>query len=156
MAGGEEFFRYTDAGGVMHIVDSLEKVPPEKRESVEKLMLEKSSQMINKAKAAIEARSKDDIPFLSDVHGPSFLFGVVLALGLMTVFKVVWGGMKTLFKLAITVAVVVALSGMYFGWVKEGGSPKELVEDAKKAASAAQKKIEEEKANLKKAEERAK
>lgn len=109
-------------------------------------------------------QQNQEIPFVGDVHPPSFVFGVATALVLVIGAKLVWGGAKMVLKLAAIAALLFLLSGMYFGWVRRSAgldtsrmsSPQELIDDARKAAEAAKQRYEEQKAALKKLEESAK
>lgn len=151
-AGAVQLWQYTDAAGTVVVVDALEKVPPALRAQAHEVVLTpRPAGVGGPAAAVIEA----------GVHWPSFGAGVVLALLLVIVAKVVWSGAKLVLKIAAVVVVVAALAGGYFGVIREQAglgagpaSPKDLLDDAQRAADQAKKMIDKQQRELRKSEDK--
>lgn len=155
--GGETtFFQYEDASGTLHLTDSLQAIPAELRDKAKPIVVRE----LERAKG--ELRSKldrnQDLPVVGNVHLPSFGFGIAVSLAAVLALKLVWGGAKLVLKLAAIAAIVAVLGGMYLGWVRNQAglgkgdlsSPQQLIDDARRAAEAAKKKLEAEHRELKK------
>lgn len=145
-------WQYTDERGTLVVVDALEKVPPSRRDEATQVTLTQRPASITPAQRAVEA---------ADVHWPSFGAGVVVALGVVLVARVVWSGAKIILKVAAFAAVAALLVAGYFGVLRNqaglgGGlaSPAQILEDAQRAAEQAKKKIDKQGQDLRKIEGR--
>lgn len=129
-AGGT-FYRYHDARGRLVIVDSLSRVPPAARGSMETVVLAPPPGPIA------------GLPDLSgqSLHWPSFAAGACCVL----FAGVVWLGLRRvggrLLRFSLLGGLMVLGAGAYFGWVRrvagqgDGAvsSPATLIEDARSA-----------------------
>jgi hypothetical protein len=151
-AGTIQLWQYTDARGTVVVVDALEKVPPALRAQAHEVVLsQRPAGVVGPAAGVLEA----------GVHWPSFGAGLVLALLVVVVAKVVWSGAKLVLKIAAVVVVVAALAGGYFGVIREqaglgsgAASPKDLLDDAQRAADQAKKMIDKQQRELRKSEDK--
>jgi hypothetical protein len=105
----------------------------------------------------------DVLPFVNDLDLPSVAVGFALSLVVFLTFAVVKKSLGLVFKLALLALIVGLLGGAYFGWLRRASglgddalaSPQELIDDAKRAASDYQKKLDGQEKTLKKIEESA-
>jgi hypothetical protein len=129
------FYRYQDASGRVYIVDSRDKLPGAAREGAQRIEL-------NASQTGQPQGALDAVPWASSIDAPSFLlgFGAALFVGVV-VFGFRRGGSGTLAKVVAGGALLVAVGGAYLGWLRSTtgqgdslmSSPKELVDDARRA-----------------------
>lgn len=105
----------------------------------------------------------DVVPFVKELDLPSVAVGLALSLVLLLVFSIVKKTVNLVLKLALLFVIICLIGGAYFGWLRRSSgmghdkfaSPKRVMEDAKRAASDFQKKIDDQEEMLKKIEEHA-
>jgi hypothetical protein len=168
-----DVFQWEDGQGIVHFTDALERVPAELRAKAKKISFADDRGPAAELKKELEGRIppkvKEQVGQVAqrvekavDVHWPSFGLGLGLALGLVILWKVLWSGAKLMLKLAAVLLVAGLLGGGYFGAIRAGAglgsarlsSPSEIVDDAKKAADQATKRLKDEEKMLKEIEKR--
>lgn len=130
----QAFYRWQDAQGRVHIVTSLDEVPPAERAKVVRVDLN-SAEAVSHYPAATPGFSWPSVDW------SSFALGFGAALLVAMVFRVLPGGGRWLWKLALVAGVVLVLTGAYLGAVRraagiDGGAlaaPSALIQDAKTA-----------------------
>jgi hypothetical protein len=156
---GAVFYRYTDASGVVHIVDSLDRVPTTQRERAERVQYDDWTP-VNGERPYSE--------FVGVLHRADGLGGwQMFGLGVGTVllgalvFRLLPGARGLVLRLAIAVGVAALLGGAYFGWARRVAhqsndvfaSPGTLIEDAKSAVEKMNAHVKEQQDQLKEAEQ---
>ncbi|HVY30082.1 MAG TPA: hypothetical protein VHB79_26175 [Polyangiaceae bacterium] len=130
----QAFYRFEDAQGRVHIVSSLDDVPVTERAKVRRVDLN-SADAVSRYPAATPGFS------MPSVDGPSFALGFGAALLVGMLLRIVPGGGRWLWKLALIAGIVLVLTGAYLGAVRraagiDGGAlaaPSALIQDAKTA-----------------------
>ncbi len=163
-----KFFTYRDADGHLYLSDSLEGIPKKYRELAEEVKLgERLKQARQLPKKSLKEAKKvqrevgDVLPFVKDLDLPSVTVGFALSLGVLLVLSIVKRTGKLLIKLALLVAICALIGGAYLGWLRRAAglgdsklsSPKAVIDDAKKAATQFQKRLDEQEKTLHKIEE---
>lgn len=129
----QSFYRWVDAEGRLHVVSSLESVPPAERGKVAVVTLHADESSLPSSLGNVTAWRPDFISFAAG-------FGVALLLAAL--FKVLPNGLRFASRLALVAGVGVLLAGVYLSLVRTstggpGGSvltsPSALIEDAKGA-----------------------
>lgn len=129
----QTFYRWVDAKGRVHVVSSLDGVPPADR--------------ANAAVVVLNPEDSPTLPRMESVAGwrpdwVSFAVGFGVALLLAALFTKLPHGLRIVWRVALVVGVGVALTGLYLGMVrgstvgKSAGafaSPSAFIEDAKGA-----------------------
>lgn len=135
------FYRYRDASGRVHIVDSLDRVPTALRGKVER----------------VEYQEETPVNGLLPSQAPSgwqaFALGAVAAL-------LLWFAFKKLPRWVLVAGIGVVLCGAYFGWVRRTAqvssdafaSPSAMIDDAKLAVEKMNARLQAQQAELKEAE----
>lgn len=126
------FYRYRDASGRVVVVDSLARVPPSSRSSVEPVALEAPPAPTF---AAAEGLARGEL------HWPSFGAGAACALLAGLVIFAVLRTRGPLVRLVLLGGVALLGAGAYFGWLRRTTghagplleSPATLIEDARGA-----------------------
>ncbi|HEY2406976.1 MAG TPA: hypothetical protein VGI10_13290 [Polyangiaceae bacterium] len=122
------YYRYTDASGRLHVVDSLSLVPASERGSVEKVEL-----------GAGSAPSGPSLGGAPDAR--SFVLGAVAALALIALFRWLPRTMRFMLRFGIVAGLAALLLSGYFGWLRRSAghtdsaltTPQVLIGDAKGA-----------------------
>lgn len=113
------FFRYRDDRGNDVITNDLAQVPVELRGKVELVTASDPSpaqQAQAKAAARVEA-ARAVFGAAPQFHGPSFALGAVLAFAAAYLAFGVRGARRALLRIVVIGVAMVALGGLYFGWV---------------------------------------
>jgi hypothetical protein len=130
----QDFYRWEDAQGRVHIVSSLDEVPAAERAKMAHVELNSSD-----AVARYPSPSSWSFP---QIEWPSFAIGFGAALLVAMVFRLMPNAWRWLWKLALVGGIGFLLTGAYLGAVRrsaglEGGgalaSPSALIQDAKSA-----------------------
>jgi hypothetical protein len=147
---GARYYRFQDATGRVHLVDSIDSVP----------------QALRAHAACIEYR--DDGALLPSSLSPQGLsgyqlFGLGFAAALLVafVFSRLPGTLRVFVRLAIVGGVVALLAGAYFGWLRRSAGqstaalagPGALIEDAQNAVAKMNARAQAEQAELKEIEQ---
>jgi hypothetical protein len=156
---GAVFYRFTDAKGTVHIVDSLDGVPTAQRERAERVQYDDWTPVNGD-------RSHQGIA--SVLHRADALSGwQMFGLGATTVllmallFRLLPGARGPVLRLVLVLCVVALLGGAYLGWTRRVAqqsndllsSPGAMIEDAKSAVDKMNARIKEQQAQLKEAEQ---
>ena len=150
-AHGARYYRFQDAGGRVHIVDSIDAVPHALRAHA----------------TCIEYHDEPSslLPSALVPHGLSqyqtFGLGFAAALLVAFVFSRLPGSLRLVMRVAIVGAVVALLVGAYFGWMRRTtqqstdafAGPGALLEDAKQSVAKMNARIQAEQAEIKEAEQ---
>ncbi len=144
----EQFFRYTDASGRVHIVSSPDALPPEARAKAELVVL--NPEVTRREQAIMPALTT--APKL-ELHGLSFGAGFASALVLALIFRMMPQDMRWAPKLAIMAVLAVGGGGLYFGYLHQMSgispaasgsssspfaSPTTLIDDARRTVEQVQ------------------
>jgi hypothetical protein len=128
------YYRFQDASGGTHIVDSIDSVPQASRANAQ----------------CIEYAAQPDAPTdLGSVlaHGPSgwqsFGLGVTATLLVVLVFRKLPGTMRLVLRVGVIGGVVALLAGAYLGWLRRTtqqsgdafSGPGSIIDDAKQAVA---------------------
>ncbi len=147
--GAAVYYRFQDASGRLHIVDSLESVPQ---------ALRPQAQRVAYSEPPISAASLLQ-------HGLSswqmFGLGFGAALLVVLLFKRLPGTMRVVLRFAIVGGVVCLLAAAYLGWMRRAtgqatdalATPGQMLDDAKKAVAQLNARQEAEQAQLKEIEQ---
>jgi hypothetical protein len=129
--GAAVYYKFQDASGRVHIVDSLESVPQALRPRAQSI--------------AYAAPPTTAARLLQPGLGGWQMFGLgaCAALVMVVVFKRLPGTMRILLRLAIAAAIACVLAGGYLGWLRRAtgqgtgslASPQQIIEDAKRAVA---------------------
>jgi hypothetical protein len=146
------YYRFNDAQGRLHIVDSLDKVPTPLRAHAERVEL--------------GAPSRDSTSWLAGkhLHWNSFGLGIGAALVLVLVFLSLRRGWSPLLKLGLVIGMAALLAGAYFGWIRRQSgqsdsvlaSPSALIDDARRTVDQANRRNREQEEALKEIDRQAK
>jgi hypothetical protein len=111
-ANSAAFYRWKDTQGLVHVVDSPDKVPEESRASAERVVL---------ATSVKSSATDDHSTFFGNVRieWESFGAGFAAAIVLGFVFVIARRTKKPLLELGVLVAVAAVIAVIYFGWVKQ-------------------------------------
>lgn len=142
------FFRYQDARGNDVITNELEQVPPELRSQVELVSVSDPSpreQALADAQARLSA-ARGALGAPAIFHGPSFVLGAVIAFATAYLAFGMREGNRRLLRSVVVGVGVLALGGLYFGWVlRTAGldhgavaSPRAAIEEARRARTQAE------------------
>jgi hypothetical protein len=118
----------------VHIVSSLDEVPAAERANVERVDLN-SAEAVSRYPAATPGFS------LPSIDWSSFALGFGAALLVAMVFRLLPGGGRWLWKLALVAGIALVLTGAYLGAVRRAAgvdgavlaAPSALIQDAKTA-----------------------
>jgi hypothetical protein len=149
-AGASVYYRYQDAQGRLHIVDSLAGVPGPLRARAERIEL--------------AAPSKQPTSSPAGTHWTSFGLGIGAGLLLVLLFLSVRRGSGALLKAGLVIGAALLLGAAYFGWIRRQSghaesafaSPSALIDDARKAVDQANRRNREQDEALKEIEREAK
>jgi hypothetical protein len=165
-----KFFTYEDGEGHVYIVDSLEQIPNKYRELANEVKLgdrlreaKKLPKKSLKEAKKVQREVGDVVPFVNDLDLPSVAVGFAASLVVFLALAVVRKSLGLVLKLGLLLLIICLLGGAYFGWLRRASgmgddalaSPKTLIDDAKRAASDYQKKLDGQEKTLKKIEESA-
>lgn len=129
----QTFYRWVDASGRLHVVSSLDSVPPAERGKATVITMHSDASPTLPSMDSVAAWRPDWI---------SFAVGFGVALLLATLFKVLPNGLRFASRAALVLGVGVLLTGLYLSAVRsstgaQGGnvltSPSALIQDAKGA-----------------------
>lgn len=132
------FYRFTDASGRVHIVDSLDLVPAPQRARVERIQYDARDEQTPVNGLLPEHGSLSE-------HGPIAWPTLALALAgvvvLWLVFRRLPGTLRLVLRLALVASLVALIGGAYLGWTRRVthqssdliASPGALIDDAKSA-----------------------
>ena len=144
------FYRFEDANGRLHIVDSLDLVPHALRGGADRVHYD-------------EQTAVNGLPAATGLTGRQiFAAGVAAALLLVLLFKYLPGTGRFVTRLALMGVVVALLGGAYFGYLRRTTQPSSgalfatpgtLVEDAKGAVEKMNARIRAQQAELKEIEQ---
>jgi len=150
VAGSARFYRYEDASGRLHLVDSLEDVPQVDRARATCIEYADESSALGKL---LPARG------LSGWQ----MFGLGFGAALLVAFAITRmpRGMRWLARLAIIGGLLVVLGSAYLGWIRRQSqqssdafaSPSAMIDDAKSAVAKMNARIQAEQAELKETEQ---
>jgi len=129
----QQFYRYTDPSGRVHLVSSLDSLPPEARAKAELLVLDTAD---TRQQQAILPTSTP-----LELDGPSFAIGFAAALVLALVYRFMPPSMRWVSRVAVVVGVAALGTGLYFGYLRQTtgagtsalASPSAFIQDAKDA-----------------------
>ena len=157
------FWTYLDAEGHQHIVDTFEDIPEALRSAAKRLDPEQKDET---TPAGVEHGTSEPAPipsggFVDALHLPSMAIGGALGLTVALVFAFVQRSGRTLFKVALVVAIVGCLSSAYLGWLRSAAglgpstltTPGSLIRDARDAADKMRGKLDETEETLERIEE---
>jgi hypothetical protein len=148
-ASAAVYYRFRDASGRTHIVDSLDSVPQASRPQAQR----------------IEYQPQPEPSALQLPHTLStwqtFGLGFVAALLVVFLFRRLPGTMRLVLRLSIIGAVFVLLGGAYLGWMRRTtgqsrdalASPTAIIDDAKSAVEKMNARMAAEQAEIKEAEQ---
>ena len=172
------FYRYADDDGEVHIVDGLDRVPPEHRESAAQVRLGEATVFFPKRYAddgavpiaAVAPPVRPDRPssglILADLHWPSFVGGVGVAIALFGAVAVIrsrrFGGLtRRLLTVGAIGAVGILAAVMYMGGIRRAAglddgataTPQQLIDDARRAAEQVKARLQKQERIMKKTQE---
>jgi hypothetical protein len=169
-----DIFSWVDENGHTVISDSIADIPDKYRAIAKKISVEEAKASVRdlekqvekaKKKSLKEAKSVqrevgDVVPFVKDLDLPSFGVGVAFTLLVVFVLSLVRRTGRVLIKVGLLLAVVVLVCGSYFAWLRRAAglgdtklaSPTEMIEDARDAAKAMEKRLTDQKRMLEKIE----
>jgi hypothetical protein len=161
-----KFFTYEDGDGHVYVVDSLEQIPSKYRELAKEVRLgDRLKQVRALPKKGREAAKKvqREVGFVGDLDPPSVAVGFAASLVVILVLSIVKKTLGLMLKLALLALIFCLIGGAYFGWLRRAAgtaeeklsSPKAVLDDAKRAATQFQKRIDDQEKALKKIEESA-
>jgi hypothetical protein len=141
------YYRFRDADGREHIVDSLDRVPSALRPQAQRIELPVSAESAagagsTDAGSAAHESSISKMPAsLAGVDGWSFGIGFGSALCVALLFASLRKRANPLFKLVLLGAVGAAVAGAYLGWIRRQtgqsgavlAAPSAFIEDARSA-----------------------
>ncbi|MEO6598941.1 MAG: hypothetical protein ABIQ16_03650 [Polyangiaceae bacterium] len=156
---GAVFYRYTDASGIVHIVDSLDRVPMAQRERASRIQYDDWT-------AVSGDRPQNGIVGVlhrAEALGGWQMFGLgagTVLLGAL-VFRLLPGARGLVLRVAIALGVAALIGGAYFGWARRVAhqskdlfaTPDTLIEDAKAAVEKMNAHVKAQQAQLKDAEQ---
>jgi hypothetical protein len=138
-ANSAAFYRWKDTQGLVHVVDSPDKVPEESRASAERVVLATSVKL---------SKPDDHSTFFGNVRieWESFGAGFATAIVLGFVFVIARRTKKPLLELAVLVAVAAVIATIYFGWIRQNPQPPDRaqsvqIDDSNKASEKIIKKL---------------
>jgi hypothetical protein len=140
--GATTFYRYRDASGRLVIVDSPTRVPASQRASAEAVVLAPAGESAAVSGGAVSDAAVSAARGLArDLHMPSFIAGLSLALLVALLFVVVGRKLGRWFRGALVLGLLGVGVVAYFGWVRRTtgqsgdllASPGALIEDARGA-----------------------
>jgi hypothetical protein len=143
------YYRFQDASGRTHIVDSLDSVPQASRPQAQR----------------IEYQAQPEPSALSVPHTLGtwqiFALGFAAALLISFLFRRLPGTMRLVLRLGIIGGVIVLLGGAYLGWMRRAtgqahdalASPTAIIDDAKGAVDKMNARMAAEQAEIKAAEQ---
>ncbi len=152
------FYRFADASGRVHIVDSLDLVPEPQRARAERIQYDARDEQ-TPVNGLLPARG------LLAEHGPIAWPTVALGIGgavvLWLVFRHLPGTLRVVLRLALVASVVALVGGAYLGWTRRLAhqssdliaSPGALIDDAKSAVEKMNARMKTQQDELKEAEQ---
>ena len=156
--GRAVFYRFTDASGRVHIVDSLDLVPTPERAHAERIQYDARDEQ-----TPVNGLLPEHTPL--STHGPiawpTLALGVGGAIVLWLVFRRLPGTLRVVLRLAIVASVIALLGGAYLGWTRRIAhqsndliaSPGALIDDAKSAVDKMNARMKAQQAEIKEAEQ---
>jgi hypothetical protein len=156
---GAVFYRFTDAKGTVHVVDSMDRVPMADRARAERVQYDNWTP-VNGEQAHPQFSS-----LLHRADGLSgwqmFGLGAATVLLMTLLFRLLPGARGTLLRLAVVLGIAALLGGAYLGWARRAAhqsndllaSPGTLIEDAKGAVEKMNARVKEQETQLKEAEQ---
>ena len=156
---GAVFYRFTDAKGTVHIVDSMDRVPMAERARAERVRYDDWTPVNG------EQQYPQFSSLLHRADGLSgwqmFGLGAGTVLLLVLLFRLLPGARGTVLRLAIVLGIAAVLGGAYLGWTRRVAhqsndllaSPGALIEDAKGAVEKMNARVKEQDTQLKEAEQ---
>ncbi len=156
---GAVFYRYTDASGTVHIVDSLDRVPTSQRERAERFQYDEWTPVNGDRPASAVTSVLHRADGLSGWQMFGLGAGVVLLAVLF--FRLLPGARGMVVRFVLALAVIALLGGAYLGWTRRIthqsndllASPGAMIEDAKSAVEKMNAHVKEQQAQLKEAEQ---
>jgi Domain of unknown function (DUF4124) len=111
-ASSAVYYRWTDAKGTTHLVDSLDKVPEESRPALERVTM------------AVAAAPVDRSGWLGPIHieWESFAAGFAVALLLGFLFVLARRSKRAWLELGVLVMTVAVIVGIYLGWAQQNAA----------------------------------
>jgi hypothetical protein len=133
-SNGQRFYRFQDASGRVHLVDSIDSVPQASRANAQCLAFSEDSHFS-------AARVSHSLQGLSGLQGVGL--GAAGALAVVFVFWRLPGVSRMLMRLAIVGGIAGLVAGVYFGWLRHAtqqsgdllAGPGALMDDARNAVS---------------------
>ena len=147
--GAVVYYRFQDASGRTHIVDSLDSVPLASRPQAQRIAYQEQHEP-----------SVLQLPHTSSTW-QIFGLGFVAALLVVFLFRRLPGTMRTVLRLGIIGGVILLLGGAYLGWMRRAtgqsrdalAGPTAIIDDAKAAVLKMNARMAAEQAELKEAEQ---
>jgi hypothetical protein len=130
----QAFYRWIDADGRLHVVSSLDAVPPADRGRAERVTLNGATALESVPTAAATPSWRPD--------GGSFALGFGSALLLALLFRLLPNAWRGLTRIAVVLGIAALLTGLYLGSIRRAAgvsgagalaTPSALIEDAKAA-----------------------
>jgi len=151
----QQFYRYTDADGRVHIVSSPDSLPPQARGKAELIQLDPNATRAEHTVPMEHQRESTKPGF--ELDGLSFGAGFAVALVLAAIFRMMPENMRWLPRLAIVLAIAALGTGLYLGYLRNTtgtgksplASPSALIQDAKDAVEKVNQRQREREAELK-------
>jgi hypothetical protein len=146
----EQYYRFTDEHGVVHITSSKDSLPPAMRERAELIQLDP---------AAVRAQHSLPAPAGAprfELSWPSFGAGFASALLLVLTLRLMPRGMRMASRVALLAGLLAIGTGLYFGLLRRStgasqnvmASPSALIDDARRAVDQVQQRRREQEAEL--------
>lgn len=155
----QQFYRYTDGEGRLHIVSSPDSLPPEARAKAQQIEL-------NATHVRAEHVIAPSSPALSfELQGFSFALGFAAALVLALLFRFLPSSLRFVSRLAVVLGVAALGAGLYLGMIRKStgaadsgalASPGALIQDAKDAVRKVEQRRRDQEAELRAIEAEAK
>jgi hypothetical protein len=152
--GKQQFYRYTDAEGRVHITTSPDALPPGARGKAELLVLDANA---TRAEHTVPMGEQAESPKPGfELDGLSFGAGFGAALLLAAIFRMMPEKMRWLPRLAIVGGIAVVGIGLYLGYLRKTtgmgtgplASPSAIIQDARATVEGVQQRQREREAEL--------
>lgn len=163
MAEDKDIFSFVDDSGQTIITDTLEEIPKEYQKVAKKISIDDAKKMISDLEKKVEVAKKkglveakhvqrevgDVAPFVNDIDLPSFAMGFAGALSVVLILAMARRTGRILLKVGMFVLIAALISGAYFAWLRRAAglgdtklaSPQAMIEDARDAAKAMEKRL---------------
>jgi hypothetical protein len=131
----QDFYRWVDADGRLHVVSSLDAVPAAERSRAEHVRLDGAAALGSVPSPSVAAATWQPDP-------ASFALGIGAALVFGLLFRLLPGGWRAITRVAVVLGIGALLTGLYLGSIRRAAgvsgagalaSPRALIDDAKAA-----------------------